>query len=191
MTMNKPTSEPLEPSAVPGGLAASGSTGDVLGSEPIAGLGVAGTSPAGTETSGRVGERAHETAGLVRSRAESGLRSAAESGKTKACGLLDGIASALRRTGEELHEQQGISAAAPYVEKAADRAERFAGYVRSTDVDGMMRDAESAVRREPAIFLGGAFVLGLAVSRLWKAGGTRGEPSYERFGASFDSPHHH
>ena len=58
---------------------------------------------------------------------------------------------------------------ARYAEKASDRIDRTAQYLSTTEPQQIMRDAEAFARREPAVFFGGAFLLGLAVGRFLKS----------------------
>ena len=56
-----------------------------------------------------------------------------------------------------------------YVDQAADQVERLSEYVRERDVVQIAGDVEKFARREPALFLGGAFVLGLCAARFLKS----------------------
>jgi hypothetical protein len=47
--------------------------------------------------------------------------------------------------------------------------ERVANYLRERDFHQLVNDAEDFARRSPAVFLGSAFVLGLAASRFLKS----------------------
>ena len=48
------------------------------------------------------------------------------------------------------------------------------GYLRGKDFDRMVDDLEGFARRQPALFLGGAFMLGLLAARFLKSGNPRG-----------------
>ena len=73
-----------------------------------------------------------------------------------------------RSVAEQLRAQ-GKQTPARYVEQAADRAERLGGYLRETDGDRLLNDAEDFARRNTwAVALGG-LALGFAASRLLKA----------------------
>jgi hypothetical protein len=77
-------------------------------------------------------------------------------------------ASDARSVAEQLRNQ-GKQAPARYVEQAADRAERLGGYLRESDGDRLLNDAEDFARRNTwAVALGG-LALGFAASRLLKA----------------------
>jgi hypothetical protein len=91
--------------------------------------------------------------------------------KETASGSLNTVAHAFRQTGEQLRDgdQQGI---AQYVDRAADQIEQFAGYLGGRDIRELARDTEAFARREPAIFLGGAFAVGLLAARFLKSSGS-------------------
>jgi hypothetical protein len=78
------------------------------------------------------------------------------------------VAGAVRRTSEQLREQeQGM--VADYAESAAEQLDRFSAYLRNTDVDELWSEVEGFARRQPAIFLGGALLLGFFGARLLRA----------------------
>jgi hypothetical protein len=77
-------------------------------------------------------------------------------------------ASDARSVAEQLRNQ-GKQTPARYVEQAADRAERLGGYLRESDGDRLLNDAEDFARRNTwAVALGGV-AIGFAASRLLKA----------------------
>jgi len=78
---------------------------------------------------------------------------------------LTGIADTLRQKGGELDG----SMFAPVVNKAAEQIDRAAEFVMDADVDQVVRSTESFARREPLLFVGGAFTLGLLVARFFKS----------------------
>ncbi len=82
------------------------------------------------------------------------------------------VAQAFRGMGEDLKKQdKGPVAgyAAELGEAVGGQVERLANYVRESDVRQLVGDAEGFARRSPAIFLGAAFVLGVAASRFLKS----------------------
>ena len=78
------------------------------------------------------------------------------------------IASALRRTTEHLRaeDQQRI---AGLTETVARQVDQVANYLRNKDAGAMRTDLENLARRQPAIMLGGALVLGLIGARFLKS----------------------
>lgn len=117
------------------------------------------------------GQQAGESAGHLAERATDLGMKQADRGREQAAQGINQVAESIRRVGEEMQgEQPAIADAA---QTAADQAERLASYLEQTDAREILRTVEDAARRQPLLFLGGAFVLGLAASRLVKAG-TRG-----------------
>ena len=99
-----------------------------------------------------------------------------EEQKTGLAGGLTSVADSFRKTGDSLNTAQGqnyvTEYSAHYVKTAADKLEGVARYFETSDVKTMARDAESYARRNPAIFLGGAFVLGVLAARFFKSSPT-------------------
>ena len=89
--------------------------------------------------------------------------------KESAANDLSQVVSAVRRFGESLGAEQGgpiARYAAEYGDKAAQKLEQFAGYIREQDARRLLDDVQNFGRRRPALMLGGAFLLGLAGARL-------------------------
>jgi hypothetical protein len=59
--------------------------------------------------------------------------------------------------------------AAKYTDTAARKIENLAGYFETRSVRDMARDLEGYARRNPAIFLGAAFGLGVLAARFLKS----------------------
>ncbi len=96
---------------------------------------------------------------------------------------LGGVAQALRQTGQQMRDQDQLGLTG-YVDRAASQVESFSSYLRENDMGRVVDDVERFARREPALFLGGAFVLGLLGARFLKS--SRPRPSYDEsyYGAS-------
>jgi hypothetical protein len=88
------------------------------------------------------------------------------------------IADALHRTTEHLRseDQQRI---AGLTETVARQIEQVADYLRNKDARAMRQDLENLARRQPAVMIGGALVLGLIGARFLKSSERRGS---RRFG---------
>jgi hypothetical protein len=86
---------------------------------------------------------------------------------------LTGVADTVRRVSGTLNEDSGNTPvaeyAARYTDTAAKAIEDIAGYFDRTDLRGMARDLESFARRNPAVFLGSAFALGVIAARFLKS----------------------
>lgn len=96
------------------------------------------------------------------------------------------IAQALRRTTEHLRseDQERI---AGVTETVARQVEQVANYLRNKDARAMKQDLENLARRQPALMVGGALVLGLIGARFLKSserrrasGRVRDDRSYRR-----------
>ena len=91
--------------------------------------------------------------------------------KDSAVSELSTVVNAVRQFGETLsNEGQGPIArfAAEYGDKAANSLDRLANYLREQDPKRLLDDVQSFGRRQPALLIGGAFLLGFAGARLIK-----------------------
>jgi hypothetical protein len=88
--------------------------------------------------------------------------------KERASSELGGVARALRTTGEQLQEQEQDSVAR-YVNQAAEQTERLSEYLSERDANELLREMEDFARNRPAVFLGGAFAIGIAAARFLKS----------------------
>jgi len=86
---------------------------------------------------------------------------------------LSTVADSVRQMSANLGSSQTDSglaeAAAKYTDTAAQKLENVAGYFENKNVREMARDLEGFARRNPAIFLGAAFGLGLLAARFLKS----------------------
>lgn len=113
----------------------------------------------GREAGERAGRLAERGTDIGFQQADKGLRQAASGVET--------VADSIRRVSTDIQTEQ--PQVAEIAQTAADRAEDLARYLRETDVRQMISSVESFARRQPLLFLGGAFVAGVAASRLIKA----------------------
>src|SRR6202165_1335074 len=86
---------------------------------------------------------------------------------------LGQLVQALRKSEEHLRGQQQEQIAG-YVEKAANQLERISESITTADLRQWVAQGEGLARREPAMFLGGAFALGLLGARFLKSSGRHG-----------------
>src|SRR5690606_24268315 len=56
-----------------------------------------------------------------------------------------------------------------YVEWAGDRLRQLADRIRNQGAEEMAAEAADFARRRPAVFIGGAFIVGLALARFLKS----------------------
>lgn len=100
--------------------------------------------------------------------------------KNKAADGLGGIADVFRNAGNELRNEN--ETLAQYVDMASDQLRRFADNIRRRGVSDMMNDVNQFARRNPAIFIGGAFLVGFGIARFMKASADRGDNrAYDNF----------
>jgi hypothetical protein len=86
--------------------------------------------------------------------------------KDRFAGAIGNMAHAIR---DAKSNGEGEMDLGPYAKKAAEQMERVSDYLSNRGLMEMAEDVEDFARREPALFLGGAFVLGLVGGRFLKA----------------------
>jgi hypothetical protein len=152
--------------------------------------GVSGTAQSGAEALGRVLDQAQQTAeqvtnrihgeaapvveqaqqaaGQVADQARQQAANRVESQKDQAINVLAMLAQAVRQTSQELRGQEQPMLA-DCVDRTAQSVEQMANYLRARDVGALLDDTQSFARRNPALFLGGSFALGLLAARFFKS----------------------
>jgi hypothetical protein len=123
--------------------------------------------------------QAQERAGEVMDRAGRQVNSALAGQKSQAAGSMESIAHAVRQTGQQLREQDQAGIA-EYADRAADQMESFSRQLRERDVSDLVGEVESFARRQPALFLGGALLLGFMGARFLKSSGQQAGPDYSQ-----------
>lgn len=88
--------------------------------------------------------------------------------KDRATEGMGNVAEVVRNATRQLREQHH-DGVADYIERSANQLERFSAQLRNKDVSELMRDAQSLARRQPALFVGSAFALGLVGARFLKS----------------------
>lgn len=136
----------------------------------------AGTRPAGSASSLGAGASPADTMNQAKdkladaaSQAGDKVASRVDLQKDRAAQGLGGVAQALRQASDQLRGQQQGAAVHEYVASAANQVERLSDYLRSTDTREMITGLERFARRQPALFVGGAFMLGLLGARFLKS----------------------
>ncbi len=94
-------------------------------------------------------------------------RSQAEDQKERVSTGLLSMADALRRSGEEMPEDQRQYGR--LLDAVADRAEDASHYLAERDVSSLGRDVRSFAREHTPVFLSGAFTLGMLGARFLKS----------------------
>ncbi|MEO8285502.1 MAG: hypothetical protein ABI670_03585 [Chloroflexota bacterium] len=129
------------------------------------------------ETAGQVIGQAQETAGKVVDQVRESASSQISTQKDRAAETIGTLAGAIRDTGTQLQEKdQGTLA--EYTGKVADQIEQFSNYLQNKDMGDIVAEVERFARRQPAIFLGGAFALGMLGARFLKSSTPQAQPQY-------------
>jgi len=141
--------------------------------------GVSGTAGAtgtgGMPAAGEVVDQVKDQAAQIKSQVADTATSKLEEQKGQAASGLDNISQVVRKTGDELRSQDQDRLAG-YIDQAAEQLDRATGYLRNSDMRQIVRDVESFARREPTLFIGGAFALGLLGARFLKSSTPPGGP---------------
>jgi len=105
---------------------------------------------------------------------------------------LHTLADTFRKTGTDLKstgEPNPLTDfTAQYSGAAANKIEQVASYFERKDLKAMMRDAEGFARRNPAIFLGAAFALGMVAARFLKSSAPDNRTSMQTGGMNAGLP---
>jgi len=107
--------------------------------------------------------------------------------RDRAIAGLSGLADALRETGRTLTKQAenadgtqaATSAIAPFVDEIADRLSHSADFLKEKDVQQLISEAENLARKQPVLFVGALFGIGVVGARLLKGtlGSSNDQPS--------------
>ena len=132
-----------------------------------------GGTGAATATAKSFYDQAKETAGQAYEAVTDKAANKLDEQKTALTGGLTTVADSVRQVSENLGSSKtdsGLAEAAfKYTSTAAKKIEDVAGYFENKNVREMARDLEGFARRNPAIFLGAAFGLGVLVARFLKS----------------------
>lgn len=88
--------------------------------------------------------------------------------KEKAAGSLGAISDAIRYSADSLNES-GQAPIANVVTSFATQIDGLTGYLRDKDVDQIASEVVDYAKKNPQVFVGGAFLLGIALARFIKS----------------------
>lgn len=141
-------------------------------------------SEAAKDTAKGLYDQAKGTAGQAYGVATKRAQSTIEEQKTNLATGLTSVADSLHQVSENLREtdeQTGIAQmTAKYGEQIARQIEQISDYFEHRDPREMLKDVENFARRNPEIFLGAAFTVGLLAARFFKSFGKRRFSNGER-----------
>ncbi len=118
-----------------------------------------------SETANRAAEDIGTVAAEARSRAGEEVRTRAEGAKSSLADEMASVASALKAAAREY--DSGSTGSKTFAD-IAEGLERASDTVRHKSLGAMVSDLNSYARAHPAVFLGGAALLGFAASRFAK-----------------------
>ena len=111
-----------------------------------------------------VQEKAQELKGTAGER----VRREVDARSTEVGTQLQGTATAMRRSIEQLR-QEGNDVPARAIDFVAERTERLGSYLARADADQVLRDAEAFARRQPWLVAAGGAAAGFFAARFLKA----------------------
>ena len=125
-------------------------------------------------------QKTQEAAGQARDR----VRDQVDTRSTQVGEQAEAVAQDVRSVGEHLRGE-GKDKPAELADKAAARVAELGDYLKRSDGDALLRDAERFGRERPWAVMAGGLVLGIAASRFLKASSSR---RYEQMGSSANLP---
>lgn len=134
-------------------------------------------------------DTAKQKAGEYAGQAKDKVISEISSQKDKAATGLEALTSALRQGGQCFDGPDVPLPIGDYAQSFAGQVDRVAAYLRERDVDEIAREVEGYARKNPTLFVGGSFLLGLALARFFKssessAASFRAEAASNNFGTA-------
>jgi hypothetical protein len=105
--------------------------------------------------------------------------------KNRAAAGLGGVAEAIRHAGDELRSEN--ESLALYIDRASEQLRQLADQIREKGAEDIATDVAEFARRRPAVFIGGAFIIGLGLARFLKStapgeSGSRRDPGASQAG---------
>ncbi len=130
--------------------------------------GLGGVTGQAQEKVQQVADEARERAVQIKEEGRNVLRGQVEERSSQAGQQVHSTAQDLRTIADQLR-QQGQETPAKIAEQVAERGERVAGYLRTSDADRLLSDVEEVARRNPWAVIAGGVFLGFAASRFLKS----------------------
>jgi len=144
--------------------------------DPVMGARSGANGDASSTGSGGAAAKAKEGAEQLKNKAlerVGDVRERANSQRERVADRVRRVSSAVRAAGDQLRQEDDT--VAHYADLAGERIERAAEYLSSAEPRQVVRDVEDFARRQPAVFFGGAFLLGLAAARFLKSSQRSGD----------------
>jgi hypothetical protein len=103
----------------------------------------------------------------------------ADEGRNRIAGRMEGVARALKRTASAMQQDENERDLSNVTDQLGSQIEKVSDWLKEHDTRDMIWRVEDFARRQPAVFLGGAFVIGLAAARFLKSSASRALDEYE------------
>lgn len=132
------------------------------------------TTEQATGTAAQAGQTAKNAGNRFVDKAKEQIAEQISSRKDQVTGTLDTTTEALKAAAQHLRDG-GQEPIANWIETAITRLEPVTAYVRDVEFEKLYADVEAAARRYPALFVGGAFVAGMAAVRFLKSAPPSGD----------------
>lgn len=130
----------------------------------------------GKEQVGQVLAQGKEQAGQVFDQTKSQIVGQLSDQKTRAADGLAGVVTAIQQAAVPFRDNN-VPYVADYAESFAGQIDKVTQYLRDNDIEDLTSDVAAYARKNPTLFVGGAFVLGLGIARFLKSSGTRASAS--------------
>lgn len=124
-----------------------------------------------TAADSEVGQAAKDALGKVKDNATTAI----DDKKANLAQGLTSVAETIRQVGDSVKPPEGepvnkvAELTTQYTASLSEQVEKLSGYLERQDLRGLMSDLEGFARRNPAVFLGGAFALGILAARFLKS----------------------
>jgi ElaB/YqjD/DUF883 family membrane-anchored ribosome-binding protein len=129
----------------------------------------AATEGGGSETGGSPRQQLKDVGGKLTAQASDKARGLAEMGKERASGALDQLAQMLTDAAGQVDGKLGAQYG-QYARSAAEQVQGFSSSVKDKDMEELLEDARTLVRKSPAVAIGAAAAIGFVVARLFQSG---------------------
>jgi hypothetical protein len=138
----------------------------------------------GQDSGGSQGGQSGSMTDQVAEQVTEQVTSRLDMGKEYLVEAMTGVAHALRQTGQHLREEGAQPTLAQYVDRGAEQIERIGGHMRQRAANELLTEVEGFARRQPMVFAGGAFALGMLAVRFLRSSGQRQQQTSSSYSAS-------
>lgn len=147
------------------------------------------------DAAAQVKDKAGETASMAKEQAKRAATQVTEQAKTTVESRMSDVAQELGNVADVVRQTThdgGLGTSdtvVRYGERIADQIEGVSSYLDEHGVEEILTDIQDFARRQPAVFLGGAFMLGIVVGRFLRSSGGRAfDPrGYDQYPAGYST----